>query len=40
MQVQETQRVPNKMGARRPTTRHIMVKMPKVRNERILVIKF
>ena len=30
MQVQEAQRVPNKMDAKRPTPRHILIKMPKV----------
>ena len=36
MQVQEAQRVPNKMDAKRPTPRHI-IKMPKVKDkERIL----
>ena len=36
-QVQEAQRVPNKMDAKRPTPRHIIIKMPKVKNkERIL----
>ena len=36
-QVQEAQRVPNKMDAKRPTPRHITVKMPKFRGkERIL----
>ena len=36
-QVQETQRVPNKMGAKRPTPRHIIIKVPKVKDkERIL----
>ena len=35
MQVQEAQRVPNKMDAKRPTPRHIIIKMPKVK-ERIL----
>ena len=34
MQVQEAQRVPNKMGANRPTTRHILIKMPKVNTKR------
>ena len=29
MQVQEAQRVPNKMDAKRPTPRHIIIKMPK-----------
>ena len=37
MQVQEAQRVPNKMDATRPTPRHIIIKMPKVKDkERIL----
>ena len=37
MQVQEAQRVPNKMDAKRPTPRHTIIKMPKVKNkERIL----
>ena len=31
MQVQEAQRVPNKMDAKRPTPRHILIKMPKVK---------
>ena len=33
MQVQETERVPNKMDTKRPTQRHIMIKMPKVKNK-------
>ena len=37
MQVQEAQRVPNKMNAKRPTPRHIIIKMPNVKEkERIL----
>ena len=37
MQVQEAQKVPNKTDVKRPTPRHIIVKMPKVKdNERIL----
>ena len=37
MQEQEVQRVPNKMDAKRPTPRHIIIKMPKVNDkERIL----
>ena len=37
MQVQEAQRVPNKMNAKRPTPRHIIIKMPKVKDkEKIL----
>ena len=36
MEVQEAERVPNKMDAKRPTPRHI-IKMPKVKDkERIL----
>ena len=35
MQVQEAQRVPNKINPNRPTLRHIIVKMVKVK-ERIL----
>ena len=36
MQVQEAQRVPDKMDAQRPTPRHV-IKMPKVKDkERIL----
>ena len=37
MQVQEAQRVPNKMDAERPTLRHIIIKMPRIKDkERIL----
>ena len=37
IQVQEAQRVPNKMDTKRPTSRHIIIKMPKVKDkERIL----
>ena len=37
MQVQEVQRVPNKMDAKRTTLRHIIIKMPNVKDkERIL----
>ena len=37
MQVQEAQRVPNKLDPTRPTPRHIIIKMPKVKDkERIL----
>ena len=35
MQVQEEQRVPNKMDAKRPTPRHIIIKMPKVKDKEI-----
>ena len=34
MQIQEAQRVPNKMDAKRPTPRHIIIKMPKVIDKR------
>ena len=35
-QVQEAQRVPNKMNPKRPISRHIIIKMPKVKaKERI-----
>ena len=33
MQVQEAQRVPNKMDAKRPMPRHIMIKMLKVKDK-------
>ena len=37
MQVEEAQRVPNKMDAKWLTPRHIIIKMPKVKDkERIL----
>ena len=37
MQVHEAQRVPNKMDAKRPTPRHMIIKMLKVKNkDRIL----
>ena len=37
MQVQEAQIVTNKMDVKRPTPRHIVIKMPKVKDkERIL----
>ena len=37
VQVQEAQRIPNKMDAKRPTPRHIIIKIPKVKDkERIL----
>ena len=32
MQVQEVQRIPNKMDAKRPTPRHIIIKMPKIKD--------
>ena len=37
MQVQEAQRVPNKMHAKRSTARHVIIKMSKAKDkERIL----
>ena len=37
MQVQKAQGVPNKMDVKRPTSRHIIFKMPKIKDtERIL----
>ena len=33
MQVQEAQRVPNKMDAKRPTPRYIIIKMPRVKDK-------
>ena len=37
IQVEEAQRVPNNMDAKRPTLRHIIIKMPKIKDkERIL----
>ena len=33
MQVQEAQRVPNKMDAKRPTARYIIINMPKVKDK-------
>ena len=33
IQVQEAQRVPNKMHAKRPTPRHIIIRMPKVKDK-------
>ena len=36
-QVQEVQEIPNKMNPKRPTSKHIIIKMPKVTDkERIL----
>ena len=38
-QVQKAQRVPNKMDAKRPTPRHVIIKTPEVKNkERILKV--
>ena len=37
MQAQEAPKVPNKMNPKRPTPRHIIIKMPKVKDkQRIL----
>ena len=37
MQVQEAQRIPNKMDAKRPIPRHIIIKMPMIKyKKRIL----
>ena len=38
MQVQEAERVPNKLGSKRTTSRHIIIKMPKVKNKENLKI--
>ena len=39
MQVQEAQKVPNKMDTERPSVRHIRIKMPKVKyKERLLKV--
>ena len=39
IQVWEAQRAPNKMDAKRPTPRHIIIKMPNVKDkERILKV--
>ena len=34
VQVQKAQRVPNKMDAKRPTPRHIIIKMSKIKDKR------
>ena len=34
MQAQEAQRVPNQMDAKRPTPKHIIIKMPKLEIKR------
>ena len=37
IQIQETQRIPNKMNPKRPVPRHSIIKMPKVKDkERLL----
>ena len=35
MQVQEAQRVPNKMDAKRPSPSHVIIKMPKIKDKEI-----
>ena len=37
MQVQEAQGVPNKMDAKRPTPRHIIIKMPKIKDKETIL---
>ena len=34
MQVQEAQRVPNKMDAKRPTPKQIIIKVPKIKDKK------
>ena len=36
IQVQEAQRIPNKLGPKRITLRHIIIKMPRLKIKRIL----
>ena len=36
MQVQEAQRIPNKMNPKRPTRRYIIIKMPSIKDRDIL----
>ena len=38
IQIQETQRIPNKMNPKRSTPRHIMIKMSKVKGKRRIFI--
>ena len=37
IQVQETQRVSNKMNPKSPTPRHIIIKLPKVKHKEIIL---
>ena len=37
MQIQEAQRVPNKLDAKRPTPRHIIIKMLVVKDKEIIL---
>ena len=34
MQVQEVQRISNKIDAKRPTPRHIIIKVPKIKDKK------
>ena len=36
IEVQKAQRVPNKMDAKRPTPKHIIIKMPKIKDRETL----
>ena len=37
IQVQEAQRVPNKLDRKRATLRHIIIKMPKVKDKEVIL---
>ena len=37
IQVQEAQRVPNKLDPKRTTPRHIIIKMPKIKDKEIIL---
>ena len=37
IQVPEAQRVPNKMDTKRPTPRHIIIKIPKVKDQETIL---
>ena len=37
IQVQETQRVPNKMDTKRTSPRHVIIKMPKVKDKELIL---
>ena len=37
IQAQEAQRVPNKMNTKRPTARQTIIKMPKVKDKKIIL---
>ena len=39
MQVQEAQRVPHKMDAKRPTPSHNIIKMPKIKDKERVILK-